>query len=112
MPHFQPQNAPLFSLFSIHRTNRHSTVTVSGCHLDWVTQCSPKILVANLHPIAVFQRNAIAEAQRMGTKEVHMHVSRLAVSLELEVMVLQIGETMAHIFLSCCDRLRPDSLSS
>src|SRR5260370_6513371 len=41
-----------------------------------------------------------------------MHVSWLAVSLKLEVMVFEISETVAHIFFPGLHLLRPDRLCS
>src|ERR1039457_890620 len=46
----------------------------------------------------------------MSAKVMHMHISRLAVAHELEVMMFHVGEAVAHILLAGLNRLRPDGL--
>ena len=58
-----------------------------------------RTLVAHFHPVSIFQRNTVAEAQRMSSEEVHMHVARLTVSFKLEMMMLQI-----EAVTRCCPR--------
>ena len=40
----------------------------------------------------------------------HMHVAWLTVSLKLEMMMFEIGETVTHVVLAGCYSLRPDYL--
>src|SRR6185437_3508828 len=66
----------------------------------------------NLHPVAVLERDIVAEAQGVSTIEVHMHRARLPVAFKLEVMVFQVGEAVAHVVLAGGDGLRPERFTA
>jgi hypothetical protein len=40
------------------------------------------------------------KAQRMCPEEMHMHIARLAMSFELEMVMFEVDQAVAHVFLS------------
>ena len=83
-----------------------------GFDVDGIAQRSSESFVAYVHPITVSEGDAFAEAQRMRAEEVNVHIAWLAVTCEFEVMMLEIGEAVAHVFLTGLNLLRPDGFFS
>ena len=54
------------------------------------------------------RRTPVAKTQRIRAEIMHMRVARAAVRLELEMVVLNIREAVAHLGLAGADGLRPD----
>src|SRR5215469_7743249 len=53
------------------------------------------------------QANAVAKAEAVGAKKVHVHVSRLPMLLKFEVMMLNVCEAVAHFGFAGADISRP-----
>src|SRR6185437_11558411 len=66
---------------------------------------------ADLHRVAVFETNARAETERVGAEEVDMEIAGVAMEVELEMVVFDVGEAVAHVGLAGLDRARPDGLT-
>ena len=61
-----------------------------------------------MHRIAILQRNALAEAESIGTKKMHMGLKRKPVSFVLEMMVFQVLKVVRHVLFTRSDRGRPN----
>ena len=61
----------------------------------------------HLHPIAILELDAFAEAEGMRTKEMHMDRARCAMPVEFEVMVFQICKAVLHVLFTCLYCLMP-----
>src|SRR5687768_10449803 len=72
-----------------------------------VAQRAAEAFERDLHRVAIGQLDAVAEAQRTSSVVVHVDVSRPPVGLELEVMLLDVPQAVAHLVLSGENVLRP-----
>lgn len=104
MRYFQPRIAPLLSLSSGKRANSYLTVLGFGFDANRVAERASESLVTNIHPITILQNDAIAKTQRMSAEEMHVHIAGLTVSFKFEVMMLEVGETMTHVFFACLNQ--------
>ena len=48
----------------------------------------------------------------MRPEEMPVDIARLAMSLELEMVMFEVGQAVAHLFLSSCHFLRPNRFRS
>ena len=78
---------------------------------DGVAERAAEAIEVHFDPVAVFQLDAVAEAEGVCAEEVHVHVAGLAVAFELEVMVLEVGEAVAHVLFAGLDGLLPEGLA-
>src|SRR5271165_693590 len=76
--------------------------------MQGITQRTPETLERNLHHIPILKSDAIAKTQAVGPEEMHVYVSRSAMTLELEVMMFQVPQAVAHLRLAGSEPARPE----
>src|SRR5579862_1497695 len=77
-------------------------------HMDRIAQRPPEPFECNLHDISGLKGDARAEAQAIRSEEVNVNVARSPVSLKLEVMMLEVSQTVAHLGFSGSESSGPD----
>src|ERR1700676_435122 len=97
----------LRSLHNLH-TQRHCQRFL-GEH--GVSQWAAKFRKLNLSDISRLKANAFAEGQTVRTQEMDMHNAGLAVGSKFEMMMLEIGEAVAHIQFARSNLLLPDGFA-
>src|SRR5215470_2829646 len=76
--------------------------------MDGIPKSAAETFETDFCNITVFEDDSSTERQHICTEEMDVDLSRLAVSCKLEVMVLEVGETMAHIGLAGGDLCLPE----
>jgi hypothetical protein len=76
--------------------------------MNHIAEWPSKTLKRYLDYIAVFQSNARRKAQAVGSEEMNVHVTRTAVSIKLEMMMLEIPQAVAHFRLARPKGSRPE----
>ena len=92
---------------------RHSGVTATvtlAARRDpqRIAQGAAESVEPHRHDVAVAQRDAVAVAEAVGAEEMDVDVAGSAVPLVLEVVVLDVGQAVAHGLLAGGDRRGPD----
>src|SRR5579864_5066526 len=77
--------------------------------MNHIAEWPPESFKCNLNRISVSQPNPRSKAQAVGSEEMHMHITRPAMSFELEVMVLEIPQAMAHFRFARAEGSRPEN---
>src|SRR5664279_4784929 len=96
---------------SIQRVYSKELISVFGFNANLIAQRSSIAFELHLHPVAIHQHNAFSETERVGSKEMNMHMTRHAMLVELKVMMLKVRQTVRHILLACLYRLLPQRLA-
>ena len=65
-------------------------------HLEWIQQRSSHVLIIDRHNISLLEHNIFTEAERSGSKEMNVQLAWNTMLLVLEVMMLQVCETVSH----------------
>jgi hypothetical protein len=91
----------------LQRHGREQLLRLTG-DSQRISQRAAEAFEANLHYIAVFQREPVAKTERIRAEEMNVYVTRPAMSFVLEVMMLQIGEAVGHGGIAARDLFRPD----
>ena len=103
-----PKNAMVFNCSPLnpasHRADRHKRIR-GRRDAKRIPQRPSEAVEPHLHHIAICQPDAFAETERVGAEEVNVHVAGPAVRFELEVMVLHIGQAVAHRRFAGLNRL-------
>src|SRR5690242_3905211 len=68
----------------------------------------PRLDVEN---VPVLRPNAVGEGERCGSEEVHVNVARPAEQVVLEVVILQVAQTVRHVRLARQEWLFPERLT-
>ncbi len=79
-------------------------------HLNTIPKRTAKTLKGDLHDITVSKAHAVSKTKAIRTEEVDVNVARVAMLLELEMMVLNIAKAVAHLGFTGTDFSRPDNL--
>ena len=77
--------------------------------MDWIAKRASVAIEADFHYIACSEYDPIAEGQGVGSVEMHMDAAGLTMSGELEMMVLHVGEAVAHVLLAAGDLPMPEN---
>src|SRR5208283_3394555 len=72
---------------------------------DRIMQRLPKSFERHFHDVAVLKFDSGSEAEGVGSEKMYVDVAGSAVLVELEVMMLQVGERVCHVCFSAVDRL-------
>ena len=72
-----------------------------------IAQRSAKALKGDLDNIAIGKPEAFAKTQAICSKKMDMNVSRLAMLLELKMVVLEVLQTVAHVGFTAVNILLP-----
>src|SRR5687768_17060150 len=78
---------------------------------DRISQRPAEAGELNGHYITFREQHVIREAETMGTKIMHVDVTATPMRLELEVMVLDIRDTVTHLTLACRDLALPQNVA-
>jgi hypothetical protein len=76
--------------------------------MNRISQRTPETLKLNFHHISVLEVNAGAKTQAVGSKKMHVHITRAAVSLKLKVMMFKVPQAVAHLRLAGSKSPRPE----
>src|SRR5262249_28018388 len=76
--------------------------------VDRIPQRPPEAVELNHHHVALVKLDTGTEAQTMGSVKVNVHVSGAAMRLELEMMMFDVGEAVAHAVFAAADLLAPE----
>src|SRR4029453_17661036 len=79
---------------------------------DRVPERPPEAVEADAHHVAVLECNALAEAEGVRAEEMDVDVAGPAMRVELEVMVLDVAQAVAHLRLAAGHHTRPDPLAA
>src|SRR4051812_46634705 len=96
----------IFSMMLRERLNGDGSFRF-GMNAEWVAQRASKAGEFDEHFVAIFKLDARAEAQAVCAEVVNMHVAGPPVALEFEMVVLDVGEAVAHFGFAGGDFLRP-----
>src|SRR5689334_12979856 len=83
-----------------------------GRYMDRIAQGPPKSFERNLHYVSILQGDTSPETQAVRSKEVDVNVARPAMSLELEMMMLEVPQTVTHFRFAGSEGSGPDRASS
>src|SRR5689334_3787691 len=78
---------------------------------DRVPQWPAEHVERDDHDVPVLEPQAVAEAEDVGAEEVDVNVTLAAVDVVLEVVVLEVGQGVAHVGLAATDVGAPDGLA-
>lgn len=79
-----------------------------GDILERIAQGCAKGLSSNLEDIAVFRLDAIGHGERCRSEVMDMQIARPTEAVILEVVIFEVGQSMAHIGFACQEGLLPD----
>ena len=96
---------------SIQRVYSNELIPVFGFEANRIAQRSSIAFELHLHPVAIHQHYAFSETERVGSKEMNMHMTRHAMLDELEVMMLKVRQTVRHILLACLNHFLPQQFA-
>ncbi len=77
-------------------------------HAHGIPQRTAEAGELNDHHIAVLEPNAVSEAQAVRAVVMHVNIARPPVRLELEMMMLDVREAVAHLSLASGNVTRPN----
>jgi hypothetical protein len=76
---------------------------------DGVSKCAAEAFEANLDNVTVFKDHPLTKREHIGTEEVDMNLVGLTMSGKLEVMMLEVGESLSYVGLTRDDLFLPES---
>jgi hypothetical protein len=103
-------DAEIAEKIRLFQRNGASQFSLLFANAHGILQRAAKSCEADFHEIAVGEADAVAEAEAIRAEKMHVNVSRAAVLLEFEMMMLEVLQAVAHFGFAGANRFRPDGL--
>ena len=72
--------------------------------MDGIAERSSETIELNFHEVSITEAYAFTETQQTGAEIMHVHVSGTAVDVELEMVMFDVGEAVAHLRFARANR--------